>query len=231
MNIAVLPEEAMPAVRIVCAVWFTGCAALCGGSGGSDPDPSVPHSLPPVLRNQEPEANVIVRLPGPAPVAVASTVKTAGRVEPNVSGPAPDDPPRPLLRHIYPSSFEQDSALFCQGLIGQWTASDARFLLGESIHQRPALDDYGAQNGTIFAFSDPTNRYKELELDFNGTDGTLRTVFVYPFHLTWQEARQKWGNQVNATVADNGRRFYSYVDRHLDVLVDRTGKVISFGLY
>jgi hypothetical protein len=221
----------MQAVRIVCVVLFTGCAAWCGDSGGTDPETSVARSLPPVLRNQEPEANVIVRLPGPAPIAVASAVKTAGRMEPSVAAPTPDDPPRPLLRHIYPPLFEQDSASFCQGLIGQWTAPDARFLLGEPIRQRPAFDDHGARDGTIFAFSDPTNRYKELELDFNGTDDTLRTVFVYPFHLTWQEARQKWGNQVNATDANNGRRFYSYLDRRLDVLVDRTGKVISFGLY
>jgi hypothetical protein len=185
--------------------------------------------MPPVLRNQDPVANVIVRLPGPAPapVAIASTVKTAGKAE----APLPDDPPRPLLRHIYPTSFEQDSALFCHELIGQWTESDARFLLGEPLRQRLALDDRGAKNGTIYAFSDPTHRYRELELDFNGTDGTLRTVFVYPIHLTWQEARRKWGNQVNATAANSGRRFYSYLDRRLDVLVDPSGEVISFGLY
>lgn len=220
----------MQVVRIVCAVLFTGCAVWCGGS---DPDGSTSHGVPPVLRNQEPEANVIVRLPGPAPapVAVVSAVKATGSVAP--SGPAPslDDPPRPLLRHIYPPLFEQDSASFCQGLIGQWTAADARFLLGEPLRERAAFDDRGARSGTIYAFSDPTNRYKELELDFNGTDGTLRTVFVYPFHLTWQEARHKWGTQASATDANNGRRFYSYVDRRLDVLVDHSGKVISFGLY
>jgi hypothetical protein len=175
----------------------------------------------------DPEENVIVRLPGPAPAPMAA--------EPSDSHPipaaSPDDPPRPLLRHIYPTSFESDSASFCHDMIGQWTQSDARFLLGEPARQRPAYDEQGARNGTIFAFTDPTKRYREIELDFDNNAGTLRTVFVYPFQLTWQEARQKWGSNVNETTANNGRRFYSYADRRLDVLVDRSGKVISFGLY
>lgn len=116
-------------------------------------------------------------------------------------------------------------------MVGQWTETDARFLLGEPVRKRPAFDDRGSQNGTIYAFSDPTNRYREIELDFDRDTGTLRTVFVYPFHLTWQEVRHRWGANVNETSANNGRRFYSYSDRRLDVLVDSTGKVISFGLY
>jgi hypothetical protein len=116
-------------------------------------------------------------------------------------------------------------------MVGQWTEADARFLLGEPARQRPAFDDQGTRNGTIFAFTDPTSHYKEIELDFESATGTLRTVFVYPFQLTWQEARRIWGGKVNETTANNGRRFYSYFDRRLDVLVDRTGKVISFGMY
>lgn len=212
----------MQAVRIVCVVLFTGYAAICGSSG---PDGSNSGSIPPVLRNQDPEADVIVRLPGPAPLPVTSDAA------PSRIPPSPDDPPRPLLRHVYPPSFEQDSASFCHDMIGQWTESDARFLLGEPAKKRSAFDDRGSQNGTIYAFSDPTKRYREIELDFDGSTGTLRTVFVYPFHLTWQEARRRWGINVNETSANNGRHFYSYADRRLDVLVDSTGSVISFGLY
>jgi len=215
----------MQAARLVCVVLFTGCAATGGGS-----DNSLPVSRPPVLRNQDPEADVIVRLPGPAP---APTPQPQSSIKGTVTSPPvnPDDPPRPLLRHIYPPSFQQDSAAYCHELMGQWTAEDARFLFGEPVRQRPAFDEKGEQNGEIYAFTDPTNRYREIELDFDGESGTLRTVFVYPFHLTWQEARRKWGNKVNETAANNGRRFYSYADRRLDVLVDSAGKVISFGLY
>jgi hypothetical protein len=215
----------MQAARTVCVVLFIGCAAL---RGISQEDNSAPGSVPPVLRNQDPEANVIVRLPGPAPAPIAIAVRTA---QPDTPPPPSEDPPRPLLRHIYPPSFEQDSAAFCHDMIGQWTESDARFLLGEPARQRPAFDDQGVRNGTIFAFTDPTNRYREIELDFESSGGSLRTVFVYPFQLTWEEARRKWGTRVNETAANNGRRFYSYFDRRLDVLVDRKGRVISFGLY
>ena len=215
----------MQAARIVCVVLFAGCATLCGGS---EDDSSAPRSIPPVLRNQDPEANVIVRLPGPAPAPVPAVASPARPAAPQ---PSPDDPPRPLLRHIYPASFQEDSASFCHSMIGQWTEQDARFLLGEPVRQRPAFDDQGTGNGTIFAFSDPTSRYREIELDFDNVAGALRTVFVYPFHLTWQEARRRWGAKVNEAAANNGRRFYSYADRRLDVLVDRAGNVISFGLY
>jgi hypothetical protein len=212
----------MQAARIVCVVLFTGCAAICGSS---DRDTPASVSLPPVLRNQDPEADVIVRLPGPAPAPMA----VSGA--PSRIPPSPDDPPRPLLRHVYPPSFEADSASFCRDMIGQWTEADARFLMGEPVKKRPAFDDRGSPNGTIYAFTDPTNRYREIELDFDSSAHVLRTVFVYPFQLTWQEARRRWGANVNETVANNGRRFYSYADRRLDVLVDNSGKVISFGLY
>jgi hypothetical protein len=114
---------------------------------------------------------------------------------------------------------------------GQWSAEDARFLLGEPVQRRPAYDDRGAPNGTIYAFTDPTKHYKEIELDFDSDPGTLRTVFVYPYHLTWQDARREWGGNVSETTANNGRRFYSYSARRLDVLVDTTAKAIRFGLY
>ncbi len=216
----------MQAARIVCVVLFAGCAAFGGGS-----DSSSPGSLPPVLRNQDPQADVIVRLPGPAPAPLPAQPAESGKSTAPPQPVNPDDPPRPLLRHIYPPGFQQDSAAYCHELLGQWTADDARFLFGEPVRNRPAYDDKGAQNGMIYAFSDPTNRYREIELDFDSSTGTLRTVFVYPFQLTWQEARRKWGNKVNETAANNGRRFYSYADRRLDVLVDSAGKVISFGLY
>jgi len=61
--------------------------------------------------------------------------------------------------------------------------------------------------------------------------GALRAVFMYPAQMTWKECRRLWGMNVNATEAGKGRTFYSYNNRHLDVLVDPDGKVISLGLY
>jgi hypothetical protein len=45
------------------------------------------------------------------------------------------------------------------------------------------------------------------------------------------ECRRQWGANVSAAEANKGRRFYSYMNRRLDVLVDQGGKVISLGLY
>jgi len=197
--------------------------------------------VPPVLRGQD-AAEVEVLLPG-KPVPQPETAKPAveapaaaalAPAETSKAG-APATPaitaPRSSTKVFYPPAFEQNSALFCQKMIGQWTADDARFLLGQPVRQRPAYGDNQSVNGHIFAFSDPTGRYKELELDFESGSGLLRTVFVYPLNMTWQECRRQWGGEVSATEANKGRKFYSYMDRRLDVLVDPAGRVISLGLY
>src|SRR5579863_9241315 len=140
--------------------------------------------------------------------------------------PLPSDPHKPA----YSSAFAQESAVFCQREIGHWTLPEARAVLGEAQRQRPAVDDDAVENGHIYAFRDPSNRYRELELDFDKGTGLLRSVFVYPWNLTWQECRRLWGANVSSTQGNKGRIFYSYVNRHLDVLVDHDGKVISLGL-
>jgi hypothetical protein len=130
-----------------------------------------------------------------------------------------------------PPGFDADSALFLQNRIGQWGIADARTVLGNPLRQRAALDDNGSENGRIYAFQDPTSLFKELELDFDGQNGKLRTVFVYPWSMSWQECRRQFGANVSATQANKGRTFYSYVNRRLDVLVAPGGQVISLGLY
>ena len=49
--------------------------------------------------------------------------------------------------------------------------------------------------------------------------------------MTWQECRRLWGARVTAHKSNQGRTFYSYLNRRLDVLVDPAGAVISLGLY
>jgi hypothetical protein len=149
--------------------------------------------------------------------ALSKTPKTAVLAE-----PTPDFSPE----------FAKDSALFCQKQIGHWKAADARRQLGKPLRQRPAFSDgKKSVNGRIYAFSDPSGRYKEMELDFDKSTGNLRTVFGYPPKMNWTECLQLWGNKVAAADARQGRTFYSYLDRRLDVLVDQKGNVISLGLY
>ena len=212
--------------------------------------------VPPVLRPSEPRDSWQVTLPGPAPAApapekvtlpspppVAPAVKPAPQPAP---APAPAKPvqdailPRPLpllvpAAQVKPSppslQIGSEVAAYCQKQIGHWKENDARKLLGEPKRHRPAYDEKKSVNGTIYAYSDPTNKYKELELDFDLQTGSLRTVFVYPPRLTWQQCRRLWNGPVSAADAARGRKFYSYTNRRLDVLVDPTGNVISLGWY
>ncbi len=124
-----------------------------------------------------------------------------------------------------------DSALYLQRRMGQWKTQDAARALGEPLRSRDALDSEKKPDGRILAFADPSGRYREFELDFEGETGLLRTVFVYPWKMRWDECRRIWGGNVATAEASNGRRFHSYENRRLDVLVDRAGNVISLGLY
>jgi hypothetical protein len=190
---------------------------------------------PPVLEGAEPADSVVVTLPG-ARVGT-SPVSPIPSPAPDVPKPAPVDPEedhRPVLRRapkpVLPAEFERDSAAFSQKMIGLWTQPDAYNLFGEPLRERPVLDGE-VESGRVYAFSDPTDRYREIELDFARDTGLLRTVFVYPWKMSWLECRRLWGENVRPAQANKGRKFYSYVNRRVDVLVDSAGNVISLGFY
>ena len=192
-------------------------------------------TLPPAGGRSEALPGVVVTLPGPpAPIAAPAPEppKVTATAVPRIP-PASDDQP-PVLRRaagVFPAGFDSDSALFCQAMIGVWTEAEAQALLGEPSRQRLALGEDQSESGLIFAFADPSGLYQEVELDFASETGVLRGVYAYPWKMTWQECRGLWGADVLARKANLGRTFYSYLNRRLDVLVDRTGKVISLGLY
>ena len=141
--------------------------------------------------------------------------------------PAPPAPVKPSSRQDTAAEIADQ----CRKQIGRWKVSDARKLLGEPSRHRPAYDEHKTTNGTIYAFPDPSNKYKELELDFDLQAETLRTVFLYPPRLTWNECRRLWSGPVAPADAPQGRKFYSYANRRLEGLVDGAGKVISLGWY
>jgi hypothetical protein len=156
---------------------------------------------------------------GPVKPADAAAGESPATRQPGVA----DDPT--------PAEFAQDGAIFLRKQIGRWGVYDAQALLGKPLRERPALDRELVENGRIRAFSDPSGNYREIELDFDKSTGLLRSVFLYPFDLTWDECRRLWGSETTSTQANKGRSFYSYEKRRLDVLVGPDGKVISLGLY
>jgi len=201
--------------------------------------------LPPVLRSSEPPESVQVTLPGPPPVTptprVIVAVPPVARFAPlprtlvqDASLRQPIPLPVVAAAPVKPAprlEMGNDATAYCKKQIGRWKEGDARKLLGEPSRNRPAYDEKKAVNGTIYAFPDPTNKYRELELDFDLDSGALRTVFAYPPRLTWDECRRLWNGPVAAADAAQGRKFYSYTNRRLDVLVDPAGNVISLGWY
>jgi hypothetical protein len=235
--------------RLMClaavAGQLVGSAATADRAATNPEGNSSTLKVPPVLRRSEPPDSGQLTLPGPPPVTPAlkkiTPVRPVAKLAPlpgklvedavlrqplplPVVAPAPAKP-SPLLE------TKSEVAVYCQKQIGHWKESDARKLLGDPKRHRPAYDEKKAVNGTIYAFKDPTNKYKELELDFDLQSGSLRTVFVYPPRLTWQDCRRLWNGPVAAADAAQGRKFYSYTNRRLDVLVDPAGKVISLGWY
>jgi hypothetical protein len=176
-----------------------------------------------VTQSSEPGTTVVM-LPGPRPAnRPVVPPKKAVTEEPKAAEPA--------QQRAQPAQLPAEASVYFPKLIGTWKLADARHVLGQPLHQRPALDSDKTVNGQIYAFPDPTNRYKEVELEFAQDSGTLRAVFMYPLQMTWNDCRRLWGMNVNATEAGKGRKFYSYNNRNLDVLVDPDGKVISLGLY
>ena len=242
--------------RLICLAALAGQLVASGAAtdrAAATPDGnSGTAKVAPVLRASEPGDSWQVTLPGPAPAAPAPekvTLPSPPPVAPAVkpvpapapAKPIPDATPRQPLPLLVPAApvkpsppslqIGREVAAYCQKQIGHWKESDARKLLGEPKRHRPAYDEKKSVNGTIYAYTDPTNKYKELELDFDLQTEFLRTVFVYPPRLTWQQCRRLWNGPVAAADAARGRKFYSYTNRRLDVLVDPTGNVISLGWY
>jgi len=211
------------------------------------------NKVPPVLKPTEPSDSVMVTLPGlakpkaaqpaPAPAKTEAPAPLSGSIPPanppsapaTVASNVPPLAPKPVVesspKSFLPPDLQKEVAVFCQRLIGQWTQEDAQQLLGKPLRNRPSYDEKKVVNGRIYAFADPSGRYRELELDFEQNGGTLRTVFAYPKQMTWQDCRRRWNGEVSEADAQQGRTFYSYINRRLDVLVDARGKVISLGLY
>jgi hypothetical protein len=171
--------------------------------------------LPPVLRNSDNTDSVIVTLPGSSRKVVSLPAPAPAPVPPPTAKAVVPDPlaaPKPIefsRKALLPPDLQREVAIFCQKLIGQWTEEDAEQIFGKPLRNRPSYNEKKSVNGKIYAFSDPTGRYRELELDFDVDSTTLRTVFAYPKGMTWQDCRKKWNGEVAEADAKQGRTCYS----------------------
>jgi hypothetical protein len=197
--------------------------------------PAPSSAAPRIVVPPQPKADPALTFPVPAPEprlqALALAPLPPVSVVETRPEPAKRELPKSLPKPVLPSELQRDSALFCQRRIFEWGPPDAYNLLGDPVRERAAYDDDRKPNGKILAYPDPTGRYRELELDFDAETGLLRSVFVYPWKMNWQDCRRLWGANVTSATASKGRTFHSYLNRRLDVLVDGSGRVVSLGLY
>jgi hypothetical protein len=244
---------AVLASQLVLSAATSDPATIADNGGGGTGTVKLTATLPPVLRPLEPAESRRVVLPGAPrsarppvilklktvpPVPKMAVLSTKLVEDPILRQPLPRFavavPPAPvpaISKPALPTELDREISLYCQKHIGQWKEADARELLGHPKRQRPAYDEKRSVNGVIYAFADPTGRYKDVELDFDRETGKLRTVFVYPPNLSWQDCRRLWAGSFTSADAKQGRMFYSYTNRRLDVLVDAAGKVVSLGWY
>jgi hypothetical protein len=94
---------------------------------------------------------------------------------------------RAILRRtqkpVLPAEFERDSGFSERSPITSLAIPCAR----------DSFDDNGNPDGRTFAYSDPTDRYREVELDFARDTGLLGTVFLYLSKMRWAECHRTWG--------------------------------------
>jgi S1-C subfamily serine protease len=124
------------------------------------------------------------------------------------------------------------SLAFAEKRIGKWNANQMRLFFGEPTRHRPSINSKTQkENGSIFAYPDPTRMYRELELRYDAVTKKLTDIYVYPWNMTWDDCKRLWGDTVETIKNPDGTRFYEYRNRRLSVFADKGGKVINFAVY
>ena len=109
-----------------------------------------------------------------------------------------------------------------------WTAEDAQALLGTPHGHRPGV---GNPIPDIWAYDDPTKSMRQIELVFSPQNKKLHSIFLYPWNLTWEDAKKMWGGDVSVKKNKDGSRLYVYKNRRLNVLTNSKGMIFSIGIY
>jgi hypothetical protein len=126
--------------------------------------------------------------------------------------------------------MRKGSMVYLEQQMGAWKLDDAKAILGEPTRQRDALNGQNV-DGIIYAFPDPTNALRELELNFGNKTGRLRAVYGFPYALKLAAAQALWGRDYQVVKNPNGTKSYAYRHRRIVILTDKDGTIISYGVY
>ncbi len=123
------------------------------------------------------------------------------------------------------------SGKYLEDQLQRWTFADAQRVLGSPVRQRQSYGKDNAVNGDIYAYPDPTGRYREFELDFDVTTKKLMTLYLYPWSMNWEQCKQAWGENADLENRSDGTQMHFYKDRRLLVSTEKDGRVINFAVY
>jgi hypothetical protein len=111
-----------------------------------------------------------------------------------------------------------------QAEINLWTSEDAAQELGTATGHRFVV--FGNEvTGDIFAYRDPTNRFREIELNFDNVSKRLAGVYLYPKDVTWPEYKRTLAGKPKSSKKPDGSRLYTCEDSRVAVLVAPDGEV------
>ena len=128
---------------------------------------------------------------------------------------------------------EKGVAAYLEQKMRSWTEADAKLVFGEPVQHRYSYDVNKTMDGSIFAYPDPTQFFRVVELRFDLKTKLLQNIFLQNplVRTTWDDCKRLWGDEVNTTRNPDGSRFHMYKTRRLNVLVGRDGVVQSLGIY
>jgi V8-like Glu-specific endopeptidase len=145
--------------------------------------------------------------------------------------PAPPGSSASALRPQPSDEMKKGSLVYVASKIAKWSDRDATRELGTPVRHRFGYDSRGTATTDIYAYPDPTNYLRELELAFDVKSNILVDVYGYPWDMTWDQCKMLWGDDAKLVKKPDGTYFRLYRNRHLNVYLDKSDKVISLGIY
>jgi hypothetical protein len=162
----------------------------------------------------------------PAPPQPAVAAEAGNKTESRSAELASAGPTPKVSEEMKKASF-----VYLGTKIGKWNQADAEAELGPPLRHRFAYDQNQQMTGDIYAYSDPTKSLREFELDYDVKTKLLTNLYGFPWDMSWEQCKSLWGENARLMRNANGTKFYLYRDRKLNVLLDKSGKVISLGAY